>query len=346
MDGQQEGGQPKSASAPPSATDSGDDHGDDSRRLVMTRTFAAPRDLVFEVFTDPDHIGEWWGPHGFSTTTDRYELTPGGHWVFTMHGPDGTDYSNHIVFREVVRSRRLVYNHSDGDGPNPNACHFHTTISFDDADGGTRVTLDMLFPSEAECANARNFGAVAGGHQTLERFDALVTFAEHRARGFELFKLTRTFDAPLARVWNAFSTREAMAAWWGPAGWQISVSDFVFEAGGAFHYRMHRASGDEMWGRMVYREITAPKRIVFINAFSDAEGGLRRAPFLAAFPLEILYDLRFATDGQQTRLTLTGAPLAATADERAAYQAMHKSMQHGFAATFDQLAAYLAGARA
>lgn len=68
------------------------------REIVTTRPLDAPRDLAFQVWSDPKQIGEWWGPRGFTTTTKTMEFRPGGVWDHVMHGPDGKDYPNKIVF--------------------------------------------------------------------------------------------------------------------------------------------------------------------------------------------------------------------------------------------------------
>ena len=81
------------------------------REIIATRIFNAPRSLVFEMWTDQKHIEQWWGPTGFTTTTYRHEVKPGGVWRFVMHGPDGRDYQNKITFVEVVAPERLVYRH-------------------------------------------------------------------------------------------------------------------------------------------------------------------------------------------------------------------------------------------
>jgi uncharacterized protein YndB with AHSA1/START domain len=78
------------------------------REIVTTRVFDAPREMVFDAWTDPKHIGQWWGPIGFTTTTHEMDVRPGGVWRFTMHGPDGRDYKNRIVYTEIVRPERLA----------------------------------------------------------------------------------------------------------------------------------------------------------------------------------------------------------------------------------------------
>ena len=74
-----------------------------SREIVATRTFDAPRDLVFKMWTDPKHIAQWWGPKGFTTTIYEMDVKPGGVWRFVMHGPVGVDYQNKVVYLEIVK---------------------------------------------------------------------------------------------------------------------------------------------------------------------------------------------------------------------------------------------------
>jgi len=141
------------------------------REIVLKRTVDAPRDLVFEVWTDPKHLSHWWGPNGFTLTIHEINVAPGGVWRFIMHGPDGRDYNNKIVFIEVVKPERLVYRHS-GEG-DTEAVRFQTTVTFADRDGKTDLTLRMVFDSnEARDAVIKTYGAVEGGKQTLGRLGA------------------------------------------------------------------------------------------------------------------------------------------------------------------------------
>jgi uncharacterized protein YndB with AHSA1/START domain len=100
-----------------------------------------------------------------------------------------------------------------------------------------------------------------------------------------------------------------------------------------------------MYGRFVYREIAAPGRLVFINSFSDAEGGIMRAPFPQLgdrWPLEVLNNMTLTEKAGKTTLTLRGGPINATDEERKTFVSMFDSMRQGFGGTFDQLTAYLA----
>lgn len=134
------------------------------REIGTTRVFAAPRALVWKAWSTPEHLGQWWGPNGFTTTTKVFELKPGGQWLFTMHGPDGTDYRNDIVFTAVVEPERLEYDH----GPSP---VFHTTVTFEEeGENSTKLSMTAIFPTvEERNRTVEKFGAIEGMKQTLGR---------------------------------------------------------------------------------------------------------------------------------------------------------------------------------
>jgi uncharacterized protein YndB with AHSA1/START domain len=102
---------------------------------------------VFEAWTDPKHLTQWWGPKGFTTTIHEMDVRPGGVWRFVMHGPDGRDYNNRIVFLEVVKPERLVYKHDPEKGSEP--VSFQVTVTFAEEGAKTRLTMQMVFPSAA-----------------------------------------------------------------------------------------------------------------------------------------------------------------------------------------------------
>src|SRR5690242_14092008 len=86
----------------------------ENRELFTSRLVNAPRELVWEVWTNPEHIKYWWGPAGFTNTIAQMNVAPGGLWDFVMHGPDGTDYKNQHVYKEVLKPERLVMEHVTG----------------------------------------------------------------------------------------------------------------------------------------------------------------------------------------------------------------------------------------
>ena len=143
------------------------------RQMIISRVINAPRELVFKAFLDRDQISSWWGPNGFRTTTYEMDVRPGGKWRYTMHGPDGVDYPNLVVYLEVTPPERLVYEH--GTGIDDDKHEFVTTITLEAQDDKTKVTLSALFATVAQYEASKQFGAVEGGNQTLARLDQHVT---------------------------------------------------------------------------------------------------------------------------------------------------------------------------
>jgi uncharacterized protein YndB with AHSA1/START domain len=151
------------------------------REIVLKRMLDAPRDLVFAVWTDPKHVAHWWGPNGFTLTTHEMNMAAGGVWRFIMHGPDGRNYNNKIVFIEVVKPERLVYRHTGEEGTEP--VRFQVTVTFAERDGKTELTMRSVFESnEARDAIIKTYGAVEGGKQTLGRLGAYVATIKGSAR--------------------------------------------------------------------------------------------------------------------------------------------------------------------
>lgn len=139
------------------------------REIVISRVVDAPRERIWEAMVDPDQVVRWWGPNGFTNTIERMEVRPGGIWKHVMHGPDGTDYPNCSVFKEVNKPERLVYSHGGGkkDGP---GVHFLGSWTFDSLGLGTQLTLRMIFDSSSDRdVSVNEYGAIAGGQQCLDR---------------------------------------------------------------------------------------------------------------------------------------------------------------------------------
>jgi len=136
------------------------------RELVLERTYDAPRALVWEAWTDPEHVDRWWGPTGFRNETHSMDLRAGGYWRYVMHGPDGKDWINWIRYEEVSRPERLVYDHG-GEGDEP---HFHVTVTFTEEGSRTRVTMHSVWPTAAALQEVMmRVAAVEGGKQTMAR---------------------------------------------------------------------------------------------------------------------------------------------------------------------------------
>jgi uncharacterized protein YndB with AHSA1/START domain len=138
------------------------------RQIVLGRMLEAPRDRVFEAFTSEEQLSHWWGPTGFTLTTHEISVRPGGTWRFTMHGPDGVDYPNVIVYDEVSPPELISYEHSGG--PDSTDPHFRVAASFDEFMGNTILTMRKVFESAADRDMVvEKHNAIEGGNQTLDR---------------------------------------------------------------------------------------------------------------------------------------------------------------------------------
>lgn len=320
---------------PPSSNDASD------REIVLSRVFAAPRELVWQAMTDAKQVVHWWGPRGFTTTIKEMDFRVGGVWRHTMHGPDGTNYPNESVFQEIVPLERVVYAHGGGREGGPDVS-FTASWTFEGvAADQTRLTLRMVFPSaEHRDFIVKEFGAVEGGQQTLERLSEHLAGVRSRA-----FTITREFAAPRALVWQIWSERDHLMRWFGPKGFTTQVARMDLRPGGMFHYRMTTPDGKELWGRFVYREIVPPEKLVWVNSFSDPDGGVTRHPFSSdPWPLHLLTVVTFTESAGRTTVQVTWLPLDASDAERKTFDAGHDSMRMGWGGTLEQLEAYLAEA--
>ncbi|HEX6095727.1 MAG TPA: SRPBCC domain-containing protein [Thermoanaerobaculia bacterium] len=154
--------------------------------------------------------------------------------------------------------------------------------------------------------------------------------------------MSRAFAAPRDVVFRVWTECEHLSHWWGPKGVAVFSCKNDLRPGGVMHYGMRTPDGQEIWGRWVYREIAAPARLVFINSFSDPEGGLTRHPGAAEWPLQLLTTIAFDEQDGGTLVTVRWSPYDASDLERATFDAGHDSMRGGWGGTFDQLTEYLA----
>ena len=145
------------------------DNNTKDRELIISRTLNAPVELVWEVWTNREHIANWWGPNGFTNTITEMNVIPEGKWNLVMHGPDGTDYENESVFKEVILHKKIVYDHIS----NPRIL---ATISFEAQGDKTLITWHMLFETREQFIHTvKTFKADEGLRQNVEKLDAYVT---------------------------------------------------------------------------------------------------------------------------------------------------------------------------
>ncbi len=301
--------------------------------IVIQRRFDAEPALVFRAHTDPKLVARWWGPRGFETLVEKMEVRPGGSWRFAQKGPDGAEHAFHGEYLEVVPDRGLTRT-SEYEGMPGHV--LEETATFEPEGGGTLLTLSVRFAGRQDRDGMLRSGMEPGARQSLERLEESLAGLAGRE-----FVIERVFDAPRELVFKAWTDPGHLARWFGPKGAAVKHAKADLRPGGVLHTRMATSDGGEMWGKMAYREINPPSRLVYLNSFSDEAGGLTRHPMSPTWPLEMLTTVTFTPEGAGTRITLQWAPFRATAQERAAFDAAFDSMTGGWTGSFDQLDEYL-----
>jgi uncharacterized protein YndB with AHSA1/START domain len=252
---------------------------DAANEISISRLINAPRELVFEVWTDPDHIKNWWGPDGFTNTIHTMDIKPGGIWELVMHGPDGTDYKNKSIFKEIVKPERLVYEHQSSP-------KFTATVTFEAQGNKTLLLWKMTFESaEAMEKVVKTFKADEGLKQNIEKLEAYVV------EGKRPFVIERIYNAPVSRVWKAITNKEEMKKWYFEDMDQFKPeigTEFEFEAGNDEKQYLHQCK---------VTEVIENKKISYTWKYRDHQGNS-----LVTFEL-------FPEGSNKTRLKLTHAGL-------------------------------------
>jgi uncharacterized protein YndB with AHSA1/START domain len=296
------------------------------RELVFTRLYDAPRELVYEAWTKPEHIERWWGPKGFATFIYQMEVKPGGEWKLVMRAPDGKAYNNRLVFVEVVPNEKLVYKQAPDE--NSEQANFEVTVTFvPRGPSQTEVTMRMLFVSAEERERVvTKYHAIEGGKQTMERLaQHLDDVQTGRSLGVREINLVREFDAPRELVFEMWEKPEHMAKWWGPKGFTLTSCEADFRAGGKFKFVMRGPDHKDYPFEGAYMEVRRPEKIVF-------DGLIHNIPSQKTHTIVTFEDL-----GTRTRLTLHQEFTSESDATRGAYE--------GWSQTLDRLAGLIAAER-
>lgn len=237
--------------------------------FVITRTFDAPRELVFDAWTNPEHLNHWWGPASMKVVTNKFELRPGGTHLYSMQSGE-TTWWGRWIFREVEPPARLVFisSFSDENGGVTRApfksdfpLEVLSTVTFEEHDGRTTLTMRGV-PLNANEAEQKTFEDLFASMQhgwgaTLDQL------AGHLSEAVREIRTTRVFDAPRELVWKAWTDPKHIAQWWGPNGFTTTTSEMNVEPGGVWQFVMHGPDGRDWDNRIVYREVVKPERLVY-----------------------------------------------------------------------------------
>src|SRR5215217_5860160 len=203
-----------------------------SNEIQITRVYDAPVEAVWDAWTDPAQVAQWWGPRGFTLTTHSKDLRPGGTWRYTMHGPDGVDWPNVTLYHEVEPRAKLVYDHGASDDRPP---LFRVTALFTEiAPDKTRLEMTMALATPEAAEETRKFIKKAGGDSTWDRLAEYL--AEHE--GKKQFVINRSFDAPRELMFDLWTKPEHFSQWLAPTGFTMEFLRADIRAGGSTFYVM------------------------------------------------------------------------------------------------------------
>lgn len=307
--------------------------------LQITRIYDAPVKDVWDAWTDPEQVAKWWGPRGFTLTTHSKDLRPGGSWIYTMHGPDGTDYPNVTPYLEVKKYSRLVYDHGANENQPP---LFRVAVDFSEfKKGQTKMDMTMTFPSEQVAIEMIKFIKKAGGNSTWDR---LAEYLSEESSGKDIFVINRSFDAPIDLMYEMFSNPKHLSQWLAPTGFTKKFFKSDIKPGGSSFYYMSNGSGADLYGRAEYLEMNKPNLLVYTQQFCDKNEKVIRHPMAPTWPETMLTTITLhEEDDGKTLVTIKWEVYGdATREEIATFKKERGGMTQGWTGSFDKLEDYLA----
>jgi uncharacterized protein YndB with AHSA1/START domain len=312
-------------------------HTDNPNEIRITRVYDAPVEAVWDAWTDPAQVAQWWGPRGFTITTHSKDLRVGGEWDYTMHGPDGVDYPNTTKYFEVEPLKRLVYDHGGSKDRPP---MFRVTAEFRNIDGKkTELDMRMSFPTPEATRDAKVFIKAAGGNATWDR---LAEYLEKELSDKDVFVINRSFEVPVDTMFDLWTKPEHLAHWMGPAGTNTRFIRADIRKGGSSFYSMTGVGDTILLGRADYLDITRPNRLVYTQQFCDENENIARHPMAPTWPAKMLTTVLFTEEGtNQTRVTVRWDVYGdATREEIDTFTAGRAGMTQGWGGSFDKLEDY------
>lgn len=308
-----------------------------SNEIRITRVYDAPVKAVWDAWTDPEQVAQWWGPRGFTLTTHSKDLRPGGIWKYTMHGPDGVDYPNITTYFEVEKYAKLVYDHGANESE---PAKFHVTVLFSEKKGKTTMEMSMTLPTPEAAEETRKFIKKAGGESTWDR---LAEYLGKETAGAEQFVINRTFDAPLNVMFEMWTDPKHIARWLPPTGMKMEMLHTEIRPGGSTFYFMNGENGTRMYGKINYLEVQQPDRLVYTQQFCDENQKISRHPLAPTWPETMLTTVKLSEEGpDRTRVTVTWEVHgAATREELETFTKAKGGMTEGWTGSFDKLEIYL-----
>jgi len=283
------------------------------REVLLTRVFDAPRELVFEALTQPQHLRRWFGPRAWTLAVCEVDLRAGGKWRYILEGPGGRRMGMYGVFQEIAPPERVVTTEAFDEFPQQSV----NTTTLSEENGRTTLTCRVVCASKEVRDAVIHSGMERGAAETYDRLSELLAAMQE-------FITTRVFDAPRELVFRAWTDPERLQRWWGPKGFTNPRCEVDVRPGGAIRIDMRAPDGMVYPMTGTFLEIVPAERLVFISSALDRNGE----------PLfEVRNTVTFAEEDGKTRLTVH-AVVSKIRPEAAPHLA---GMAEGWSLTLDRL---------
>lgn len=298
---------------------------------VVTRTFDAPRDLVFDAWTNAEHFAKWIGPRGISTHVTQFDVRPGGRYRFVQRTGGGPEHVFHGVYREVVRPERLVSTFVYEGAPQYEILN---TMLLEERGGKTLMTLTSRFANKEHLEAMIASGMEEGMTEGFERMEEWLAFDVPQE---PVLRIERTFDAPRDLVFACWTQPEHFKQWFMPEGFTVPHCTIDARPGGIMHFSSRwpeQFNMPDSWMKGIFREVTPPERIVTTQFFSDEDGNfVEPKGMVEGFPSMALMRVTFEDLGGRTKMIVEQTVPATIARKQGAFE--------GWNSSFDKLARYV-----
>ncbi len=261
-----------------------------SQGFTIERTFKAPPEKLWTLWTTKEGVESWWGPEGFTTTVHRLDLRPGGAFEYEMTAvgaeqiaalrglgiPLTTAARN--VYAEVVPVRRLVLRTRVDFVPGVTPYEVTMAVEFRAVRGGTKVVFTSTkmhsaqFNELSRQGQAEQFDKLARLVARGGEPEAAKRATETTLKGDRELLISRVFDAPRKRVFQAHVDPKSLEAWWGPRGYATKVHTWDVRPGGAWRIVQHDLEGREHAFRGRFHEVVPPERLSWSFEYEGTPG--------------------------------------------------------------------------
>ncbi|HXB45169.1 MAG TPA: SRPBCC domain-containing protein [Puia sp.] len=242
----------------------------EKKELEIIRVYDAPRELVFKVWTNPKHLAEWWGPHGFTNPVCEIDARPGGAILIHMKGPDGIVYPMDGTYQEISAPERLVFISAALDDSGNRLFEILNTVTFAEQGGKTKLTLKASVSKITTDAWKYLDGMDQGWSQSLERLGEYVqkvkvdkTPQKNLDTSDRELVISRLLDAHVDLVWKVWTEPDHIKNWWGPNGFTNTIDIMEVRPDGVWEFVMHGPDGTNYKNKSIFQEIVRNEKIIF-----------------------------------------------------------------------------------